>query len=79
MTKTSRGALQNSRAFFVRKSRREPVRSAAKPQANVKYARARPMIVRKIKCHPYASLAGFGKSIKLARKIRFARNGDVIK
>ncbi len=38
--------------------------SAAKPARNVAVARARPMMVRYWKCHPYEAFMGVGKSMR---------------
>ena len=44
--KTSSGVLQKSRAFFTRKTRGEPERSAITPHRHVKKARVKPIMVR---------------------------------
>jgi hypothetical protein len=52
LIKHARGALATLRLFLRRKRRRDWVRSASKPDANVAVARDRPMMVRYWRCQP---------------------------
>lgn len=59
LMRTSRGALHTDNVFLAMNSRRDRVISANEPKRKVMVAKARPIMVRYWKCHPYASFLAY--------------------